>query len=105
MFQFRQKPSRLPPTYEPHQRLNIDMIGPLPPDANGSCYILVFIHTFTRWIEFYVTALEAAKVLLQHSRRFGQAQELQSDNGTQFVNEIIRVLCLLIGVEHKRTLA
>ena len=96
-------------TYEPHQRLNIDTIGPLPPDADGHCYILVLIDTFTRWIELYaiktVTALEAAKVLLQHFGRFGQAQELQSDNGTQFVNAIITELCLLIGAEHKRTLA
>jgi hypothetical protein len=96
-------------TYEPHQRLNVDTIGPLPPDADGNCYILVLIDTFSRWIELYaiktVTALEAAKVLLQHFGRFGQAQELQSDNGSQFVNEIIKELCLLIGVEHKRTLA
>jgi hypothetical protein len=96
-------------TYEPHQRLNVDTIGPLPSDADGNCYILVLIDTFTRWIELYpiktVTALDAAKVLLQHFGRFGQAQELQSDNGSQFVNEIIKELCLLIGVEHKRTLA
>ena len=96
-------------TYEPHQRLNIDTIGPLPPDIDGNCYILVIIDTFTRWIELYatktVTAAEAAKMLIQHFGRFGQAQELQSDNGTQFVNAIITELCLLIGVEHKRTLA
>ena len=95
-------------TYDPHQRLNIDTIGPSPPDADGNCYILVLIDTFTRWIEHAiktVKALEAAKVLLQHFGRFGQAQQLQSDNGTQFVNAIITELCLLIGVEHKRTLA
>ena len=77
-------------TYEPHQRLKIDTIGPIPPDADGNCYILVLIDTFTRWIELYaiktVAALEAAKVLLQHFGCFRQAQELQSDNGTQFVN-------------------
>ena len=44
-------------------------------------------------------------MLLQHFGRFGQAQQLHSDNGTQFVNAIITELCLLIGVEHKRTLA
>ena len=38
-------------TYEPHQRLNVDTIGPLPPDADWNCYILVLIDTFTRWIE------------------------------------------------------
>lgn len=96
-------------TYEPHQRLNMDSIGPLPPDEKGNCYILVLIDTFTRWIELFpiesVTALTTAMILLQHFGRFGQAQELQSDNGSQFVNEVIRELCLIIGSEHKRTLA
>ena len=96
-------------TYEPHQRLNIDSIGPLPTDEDGNNYILVLIDTFTRWIELYpikaVTAHETAKVLLKHFGRFGQAQELQHDNGSQFVNAIITELCLLLGVEQKRTLA
>jgi len=90
-------------------RWNVDTIGPLPPDADGNCYILVLIDTFTRWVELFpiktVTGEEAAKVLLQHFGRFGQASELQSDNGSQFVNEIIAELCLIVGTEHKRTLA
>jgi transposase InsO family protein len=96
-------------TYEPHQRLNMDTIGPLPTADNGDCYILVVIDTFTRWIELFpiksTTAAETAQKLIQHFGRFGQAQELQSDNGTQFVNEIIRELCLIMGSEQKRTLA
>ena len=96
-------------SYEPHQKLNIDTIGPLPPDADGNCYILVLIDTFTRWIELFptktVTGEEAAKVLIQHFGRFGQANELQSDNGSQFVNDIIENLCLIVGTSHERTLA
>jgi hypothetical protein len=96
-------------TYEPHQMLNIDTIGPLPEDDDGYCYILVVIDTFTRWIELFaiktVTGAEAAIMLLQHFGRFGQAQLIQSDNGSQFVNELIHELWQLIGIEHKRTLA
>jgi transposase InsO family protein len=87
----------------------MDTIGPLPTADNGDCYILVVIDTFTRWIELFpiksTTAAETAQKLIQHFGRFGQAQELQSDNGTQFVNEIIRELCLIMGSEQKRTLA
>jgi len=96
-------------TYEPHQRLNMDTIGPLPEDEDGYCYILVIIDTFTRWIELFpiksTTAAETAKILVQHFGRFGQAQEIQHDNGTQFVNEIIAELCIILGIEQMRTLA
>jgi hypothetical protein len=96
-------------TYEPHQMLNIDTIGPLPADEDQNCYILVIIDTFTRWIELFpvkaVTGAEAAKSLLQHFGRFGQAQVIQSDNSSQFVNDLIRELWVLIGTKHKRTLA
>ena len=90
-------------TYQPHQRLNIDTIGPLPTDDKGNSYVLVVIDTFTRWIELYPTtstrALEAAEVLIQHFGRYGPAQELQSDNGSQFVNEIIKDLTQLVDSE------
>jgi transposase InsO family protein len=96
-------------TYEPHQRLNMDTIGPFPDDEDGYCYILVIIDTFTRWIELFpiksTTAAETAQILLQHFGRFGQAQEIQHDNGSQFVNSIIAELSLLLGIDQKRTLA
>jgi transposase InsO family protein len=96
-------------TYEPHQRLNMDTIGPFPDDDDGYCYILVIIDTFTRWIELFpiksTTAAETAQILLQHFGRFGQAQEIQHDNGSQFVNSIIAELSLLLGIDQKRTLA
>ena len=57
MFQCIQARAFTTATHEPHQRLNIDTIGPLPPGADGSCYILVLIDTFTRWIELYVIIL------------------------------------------------
>ena len=53
-------------TFYPMDRLNIDHIGPLPPDADGNIYILCVIDVFSRFVELYATkttsALETANV-------------------------------------------
>ena len=93
----------------PMERLNIDTIGPLPQDEEGHCHIIVIIDTFTRFVEMYpakdTSAKIAAKAILQHSGRYGFASEILSDNGSQFVNELITELMNLLGTEHKTTLA
>ena len=96
-------------SYEPHQRLNIDTIGPVEKDKDGNVYILVIIDTFTRWIELYptktVAAEECVEKLLQHFGRFGTPTELLTDNGTQFVNKTVIEIMRLLQVQHTRTLA
>ena len=37
-------------TYNPMESLNVDTIGPLPPDENDNTYILVVIDRFSRWV-------------------------------------------------------
>jgi cleavage and polyadenylation specificity factor subunit 1 len=96
-------------SYNPMESLNVDTIGPLPSDEDGFNYILVVIDRFSRWIELYPTkdptAKSAAKSLLNHFGRYGAAYELRSDSGSQYVNEIIEQLLLLIGTQHDITLA
>jgi hypothetical protein len=79
--------------YEPMERLNVDTIGPLPEDAEGNKYIIVIIDCFTSWVELYATKStssdDATKALLQYTGRYGQASQVQGDNGSQFVNETI----------------
>jgi hypothetical protein len=91
-------------TLSPMRRLCIDAMGPFPKSSNGDQYIIVVIDSFTRFVELYpakdTTALEAARVLIIHFGRYGFAAELLSNNGTQFVNEIIASLTALLGVEH-----
>src|SRR6185437_2577067 len=93
----------------PMKSLSIDSIGPLPMDQYGNVHILVAIDDFTRFVELYaikdVSALQAAKVLLSHIRRYGAPEKLRSDRGSQFVNETIQALLKLIGTEHELTLA
>jgi hypothetical protein len=96
-------------TYNPMDSLNVDTIGPLPSDEYGNTYILVVIDRFSRWIELYAmrdaTAKSAAISLIAHFGRYGAANELRSDGGSQFVNEIIAQVLLLIGTHHEITLA
>ena len=92
-------------TYTPMECLNIDFVGPFPDGG----YILVIVCTFTRWVESYntidATAITAAECLLTHFGRFGAPHQLRSDNGPQFISDLIREFLALVGVEHCLTLA
>ena len=87
--------------YSPIEFLNVDSIGPLPPDQDGNTYIIVIIDRFSRWIELIpakdATSFSAATALLQHTGRFGAPSHLLSDGGSQYVNELIKELITLIG--------
>ena len=85
--------------------LNIDFVGPFPDGG----YILVIVCTSTRWVELYntidATSITAAECLLTHFGRFGAPHQLRSDNGPQFIADLIREFLALVGVEHCLTLA
>ena len=96
-------------TLEPMERLAVDSLGPLEADEYGMIYIIVIVDCFTRWVELYptidATAKSAARALLSHIGRFGHSSQLISDNGSQYINNIIAELLLLIGTEHINTVA
>ena len=95
-------------TSHPMERLNIDTLGPFKPDSKGNTYIIVVIDAFSRWIELYpvpdLTAEVATEALLQHFGRYGTATFV-TDNGTQFVNQLVQELVLLLNTTHFRTTA
>ena len=82
-------------TYTPMECLNIPF-----PDKG---YILVIVCTFARWVELYgtadATALSTAKCLLQHFGRFGVPRQLRSDNGPQFIADVIKEFLALVGIQ------
>jgi transposase InsO family protein len=96
-------------SYAPMQVINIDTIGPLPKDSEGNQYVLTIIDTFTRYTELYaikdVDAKESVYPLLDHIGRYGCPVSIQSDNGSQFVNDLIGSLLRLVGTSHSLTLA
>jgi hypothetical protein len=48
-----------------------------------------------------LTAMSAARALLSFMGRFGVPTELQSDNGTQYMNELLSELSKLVGIIQK----
>ena len=96
-------------TFSPMERLSIDTIGPLPRSADGNRHVVVIVDNFTRWVELFpiadLTMKTAAKCLLEHIGRFGSPSQLLSDNGSQFVNSIIKEVCDMIDTEHIRGMA
>jgi hypothetical protein len=90
------------------EQLAVDTIGPLPEDAQGNKYIIVFIDAFTRFVELYAvpdtTAEVCATKLLDHVGRYGVPTYIQSDHGSQFVNQLITEFITLMGATQRLTL-
>ena len=88
--------------YEPMQRVYIDTINLNKPDTEGNQHIIVVVDAFTRWTELYpskdLTALSAAKALLQFTGRYGIPNEIHCDLGTQYVNSVTNELQRLFGI-------
>jgi hypothetical protein len=86
------------------RRMNIDTIGPFPEDTLGNAYIVVIIDTFTRFVELYkapnATALTAARALVDHCGRYGIPEQILTDNGPQYYNELIGHLTRSFGMKH-----
>jgi len=95
--------------YEPMERWEIDTIGPLPEDEDGNRFILVIICCFTRWANLYAikdtTARSCVDAVMQHVGTFGTPNQILTDNGTQFINELVEELLKIIGVQHLTILA
>ena len=92
-------------TYKSMECLNIDFVGPFP----DSGYLLVVICTFSRYVCIYpvkdATAKSASSGLLQHFGTFGSPKSIRSDNGSHFVNEVVKQFLEMVGTTHDRTMA
>jgi len=78
--------------------VGVDSIGPLPITENGNKYILVFTDYATRWVEAFPTkdmeAKTVAKIFFDEIVcRHGAPKELLSDQGRNFLSEIVKETC------------
>ena len=87
---------------------SIDTVGPFQEDDEGNRYLAVIIDTFSRWVEIYRIknndALSTAEALYENYGRFGAPEELKSDNGSEYVNELIELFNERVGVKHNLTI-
>ena len=85
------------PVKEPFEKIGIDLVGPLPITKNNNHYIVVAIDYLTKWAEARAISNAAATTILPFLYediicRHGFPNEIISDRGTTFVNEIIKKL-------------
>jgi hypothetical protein len=91
---------------EPFQKVCIDTMGPLDADKDKNQYIVVVIDVFTRYVELFpckhVTSKEAAECLVKVFGRYGLPEIVVSDNGTQYVNNMMSQLYDMCDIDNKR---
>ena len=69
-------------------------------------YYLVIIDCFSKWVEIFTTAKADAKTVVKEMTHwilptFGIPRLTYSDNGTHFVNQVIKEMCKILGITHK----
>jgi len=96
-------------TYSPMDRINMDLIGPLPEDEKKNVYILVIIDCFSRFVELYaIESKEATPIaykLLEWVGRYGFPRTIISDRGEEFKNHLFTSLATLVGAGIIETIA
>ena len=94
----------------PMERIQIDLITPLPETYSGNKHILTVTCCFTKWTECYplknITAKTVASTLVdQFICRFGVPKIIHSDQGVQFESLLFQEMCELLGIEKTRATA
>uniref|UniRef100_A0AAQ5X3D5 ribonuclease H n=1 Tax=Amphiprion ocellaris TaxID=80972 RepID=A0AAQ5X3D5_AMPOC len=100
----RPKRGRFPTPPHPFHTIHMDFIE-LTESREGK-YALVIICAFSKWVEIYPLkkndALNTAKCLVKHYiPTYGVPKVIRSDNGTHFVNEVIKLTAEALGIELK----
>ena len=94
----------------PMERIQMDIIGPLPETSLGNKYVLSVTCCFTKWTESYplknITAKTVASTFVKEFIcRYSLVREIHSDQGRQFESDLFKEMCSLLGIEKTRTTA
>ena len=88
---------------------SLDTIGPLEPDEDGNCFIMVAVDGFSRYVMLEPakdnSGDSAAHFLLKIAGMFGRPRGIRTDGGSQYDNHLIDVFCELLGMQRHVTLA
>ena len=88
----------------PFDLVSIDIVGPLPMTSKNERYIVSVIDKFTRYCMLIpvcdIRANTIVKAFEKWASVFGHPRRLLSDNGAQFISEIFRNYCSIIGTKN-----
>ena len=98
-------PAQFITSSSPWDHIQMDTSVHLPVSKEGMKVLLVVIDVFTGYIILRPlktnTALLVAKELWNIFSLLGLPKVIQSDNGSEFVNAVVKELVILMGVEHR----
>ena len=81
----------------PFTRVLCDVVGPLPSTSSGNRYILTLLDVSTRYPEAFclkeVSAPTVADCFIKFFAQFGICKEIQTDQGSNFMSNLITELC------------
>ena len=88
-------------------RVAVDVLQ-LPLTLSGNKYVIVFTDYLTKWVEAFPTADQqattVARLMIEHIVcRHGVPEELLSDRETNFLSDIMMMLCSLLGIKKINT--
>lgn len=105
------KPAGLLQTPAPTRRfevVSVDLFGPLPRTSKGNRWILILEDTCSHWVELFAlekaTSVECAEILISEVfLRYGVPRRMISDNGVQFVAEVMQQVCYVMDIKQSLT--
>ena len=94
---------------KPFDKVDIDIVGPLPMTQSKSRYILTFIDVSTRWPEAVplkdIKTTDVANALFTIFTRLGIPKQILSDNGQQLVSNAMKEVLSMMGIDHRQSSA
>lgn len=89
----------------PWDHIEIDLIGPIYESANGKVHILTIVDVCTGYTILRAIASKDMKVvartLWEVMCDYGLPKIMQSDNGAEFVNQVLEAMTELFGIEKR----
>ena len=98
------------PTTERWDILSIDLWGPLPFSRDGNKYVLTVVDSFTKWARAIPIPDKKMTTIAKHLWRhvfsiFGMPNRIHHDQGSEFVNGILKALTEMLLIDDSRTTA
>ena len=97
----------MPIIKEPFERIAMDIVGPLPRSRSGNRFILVICDYATRYPEAVplrtIDAENIAEELIKFFSRVGIPKEILTDQGSNFVSQLLTEIYRLLHIHPIRT--
>lgn len=90
----------------PFERIQMDILGPLPTTISGNIYLSV-VNCFTKWLTFSIKNIKAKAIaeifVSQIISRHGVSLEVHTDQGKNFESKFFAELMNLLGIKKTKT--